>query len=280
MNILGDGTLKMPILKASVIGWPIEHSLSPRIHGYWLKELGIDGAYEKIAVEPNKLAGFFDELRQGELRGINITLPHKEEALSLVDWVDPLAQHVGAINTVLVQEKKLLGYNTDVYGFAENLRAGGFVMGKAPVVFLGAGGAARAGLVALLDMGAQEIRLMNRSRDKAEALAKEFGAKIKVAEWDDETALQDAQLLVNATSLGLGGQNDVPLSLNKLPKTATVTDMVYKPLQTGLLRRAAEKGCTTIDGLGMLLYQAQKAFHIFYGTEPKVTEELRRSVMA
>lgn len=271
--------LKGTMPKAAVIGWPIHHSLSPAIHTYWLKKLGITGSYDKMAVEPEKLAAFFQDLRHGDLLGINITLPHKEEALSLVDWVDPLAQHVGAINTVVVKDRQLLGYNTDVYGFAENLKQGGFVLRDAPVVVLGAGGAARAGLVALLDMGAKDIRLINRSRDKAEKLAQEFGPSLTVIDWGDENALHDAQLLVNATSLGLNGQNDVPLDLRPLPVTAFVTDMVYKPLQTGLLRQAADKGCRTIDGLGMLLYQAQLAFKYFFGALPEVTEDLRRSVI-
>lgn len=272
--------------RAAVIGWPIEHSLSPRLHQYWLNLYGIKGNYEKIAVAPPDLAATLANLAANSYRGVNLTVPHKEPALKLVDNIEPLARRVGAINTVVVQDDgSLLGRNTDVFGFTENLRSHGFVMNNGCAVIVGAGGAARAALVALLGMGARDIRIINRTLDRATALVREFahelgGDPITSYAWDDDRALAGADLLVNATSLGLKGQPPLTLSLDHLPLDATVTDMVYAPLKTDLLIRAANRGHAVIDGLGMLLHQARPAFQAFFGRDPEVTPELRAHVLS
>lgn len=266
---------------AGVMGWPIEHSLSPRLHGFWLKHYGIAGEYRALAVRPDDLRGELEMLAAKGLAGVNLTVPHKELAMSMVDELEPLAKRVGATNTVVVQRNgKLLGRNTDVYGFSQNLLSAGFKPVSKIATLLGAGGAARAGLVALLDMGFTDIRIVNRTHAKAEKLAEEFGAdKIKVHDWNDPKALVGSELLANATSLGLKGQPPLDLALDALPPNAWVTDMVYAPLETDLLKRAAARGNKTVDGLGMLLHQAKPAFAAFFGVEPAVTVELRAHVL-
>lgn len=267
--------------KAGVVGWPVKHSLSPRLHRFWLRKYGIDGEYVALPVEPENLTATLKYLSAQKFRGVNLTVPHKEAALSVVEAVDPLARRVGAINTVLVQpDGTLLGRNTDVFGFTENLREGGYKIDHRPVTLLGAGGAARAALVALADMGVQHIRIVNRSQDKAEALARHFTVpKIEVFSWDNPQALEHTGLLINATSLGLVGQPPLEINLESLPLDAFVTDMVYVPLKTDLLQRAEKRGNPVIDGLGMLLHQARPAFQAFFGVDPAVTPELRRHVM-
>ena len=262
------------------MGWPVGHSLSPRLHGYWLKRYGIDGDYEALPVEPETLSAALKALAKRNFQGVNLTVPHKEAAMEIVDEIEPLARRIGAINTVIVRaDGTLYGRNTDAYGFAQNLLAAGFKPGKTATL-LGAGGAARAGIAALLDMGFTDIRIVNRTREKAEKLAAEFAPeKIRAFDWNDSKALEDTELLANATSLGLKGQPPLELVLSALPREAWVTDMVYAPLQTDLLKRAAAQGCKTVDGLGMLLHQARPAFAEFFGTDPEVTPELRTYVM-
>lgn len=268
------------ILKAGVMGWPIEHSRSPRLHGYWLQQYKIEGSYLPIAVQPEQLALALKALPAQNYRGVNLTVPHKEAALQIVDHVDPIAQRVGAVNTVVVrQDGTLEGRNSDVFGFAQNLIEGGYKNDGRPVVLLGAGGAARAAIVALLDMGVKELRILNRTVAKAESLAEEFGDRISVYSLSDAKALRDAGLLANATSLGLKDQPPLEIDLTHLPKDAFVTDMVYAPLVTDLLKAAEQRGNKTIDGLGMLLHQARPAFETFFGVDPKVTPELRRHVL-
>ena len=266
--------------RAAVIGWPVEHSLSPRLHGYWLQHYKIDGSYIAVPVPAEGLQAFLKSLPAEGFAGVNVTVPHKEATLAVMDEVEPLAQLIGAVNTVVVQANgKLLGRNTDAYGFTQNLVCAGYKPGKTAVI-LGAGGAARAGIVALLDMGFSDIRILNRTRDKAEALAAEFAPdKINAFDWGDAKALEGANLLVNATSLGLKGQPPLELNLDALPQTAWVTDMVYAPLQTDLLQRAAARGNKTVDGLGMLLHQARPAFQAFFGIDPEVTDALRNYVI-
>ncbi len=266
---------------AGSMGWPIGHSLSPRLHGYWLEKYQIDGAYIPLPVKPEKLEQALRALPALGFRGVNLTLPHKEKAFGVVDHVDPLAQRIGAINTIIVREDGLLeGRNTDAYGFTQNLLTAGFLPADRPAVVLGAGGAARAAIAGLIDMGMTTIRIVNRTVERAEALAAAFPqAKIAVFKWNDPAALKDAELLVNATSLGMQGQPALELSLNALPKDAWVNDMVYAPLETDLLKRAAARGNKTVDGLGMLLHQARPAFAAFFGVEPEVTDELRRYVL-
>lgn len=256
---------------AGVAGWPVSHSLSPRLHNYWLKQLGIHGEYNAYEVRPEALPGFIESLRSMHgMRGCNLTLPHKEHAIALLDSVDALAQTVGAVNTIIAEDGKLHGTNTDVYGFAENIRP--HMTGNGKAVILGAGGASRAVAKALLDLGFADIHITNRTRAKAEAVNAALGGVLKIEEWDMRSAvLKGADLLVNTTSLGLKGQPPLQLDLSALPKTALVTDIVYKPLLTPLLEWAQAHGNPTVDGLGMLIYQAVPGFTAWFGAPPDVT---------
>ncbi len=270
--------------KAGVMGWPVAHSLSPALHGFWLKRHKIEGSYESLAVPPDRLAGALRALASKGFAGCNLTIPHKEAALPLMEMLDPAARRIGAVNTVTVgPDGALSGHNTDGYGFIENLRAGipGWKSSAGPAVVLGAGGASRAILDALIQDGAPEIHLANRHRSRAGELAKIFGATVKVVEWADRArALAKAALLVNATSLGMEGNPPLELDLAALPASAAVCDIVYAPLETGLLKSAKARGLKTVDGLGMLLHQARPAFKLWFGVLPEVTPELRRVVLA
>ena len=271
--------------KAGVMGWPVGHSLSPRLHGFWLKLYGIDGAYDALPVKPEDLATVLRALPAQDLRGVNLTLPHKEAACALVDRLEPEARRIGAVNLVTVDaEGRLEGRNTDAYGFAQNLLTSGYTPKGGVAMVLGAGGAARAVIAALSDMRLSEIRLVNRTIERAEKLAREFATpSCKIMALDPGNAasqLKDCELLVNTTSLGMKGQPALDFSLETLPFSAAVTDIVYTPLETDLLRRARERGHLAIDGLGMLLHQARPAFLAFFGRDPEVTEELRRYVLA
>lgn len=266
---------------AGVMGWPVGHSRSPRLHGFWLQAHKIDGAYLPLAVEPGNLADALRALPKMGFQGVNLTIPHKEAALSIVDDLDEAAKRIGAVNTVVVKEDgSLFGSNTDGFGFIENIKAAqpDWNPAAGPVVILGSGGAARGVCVALLDAGAPEIILVNRTRAKAEKLAEEF--ELSVGEWSArETTIENAALLVNTTSLGMQGQDSLELSLQALPAEAVVCDIVYTPLETELLQTAARRGNPVVDGLGMLLHQARPGFTAWFGVEPEVTEELRRFVL-
>lgn len=270
---------------AGVMGWPVGHSKSPRLHGYWLSLYGIDGAYVPLPVREENLERALRALPALGFRGANLTIPHKEAAMKIVDKVDPLAQRVGAINTIVVQEDGALeGRNTDVFGFEENLKAAGFVLNaRAPTaVVLGAGGASRAIVVALQEMGFQEIRIVNRNKERAEFLVTSLRGdnQFAVFGWDEvDQSLQDAGLLVNTTSLGMVGQPELEINLSSLPPDAWVTDAVYAPLETRLLKKARERGLQAVDGLGMLLHQARPGFAAWFGHEPEVTDELRHFVL-
>ena len=270
--------------KAGVMGWPVAHSLSPALHGFWLKQHRIEGGYESLAVPPDRLASALRALASKGFAGCNLTIPHKEAALPLMEMLDPAARRIGAVNTVAVgPDGALSGYNTDGYGFIENLRAGipGWKSTAGAAAVLGAGGAARAVLDALIQDGAPEIHLANRHRGRAEELAKIFGAKVKVVEWADRArALAKAALLINATSLGMEGNPPLELDLAGLPASAAVCDIVYAPLETDLLKSAKARGLKTVDGLGMLLHQARPAFKLWFGVLPEVTPELRRALLA
>jgi shikimate dehydrogenase len=274
---------------AGVMGWPVGHSLSPRLHGFWLHQHGIDGAYVPLAVEPANLAQALRALAALGFRGANLTIPHKVQALAVVDRITPTAARIGAINTVIVEPDGLLGDNTDGYGFMGNLAAGApaWQVEAGPAVLLGAGGAARAIAVALIEAGAPERRLVNRTRAHAEALAEALGdaagaqgTKLGVLPWQDGEALSGASLLVNSTSLGMSGQPPLEVDLTALPGTALVTDIVYNPLETGLLAAARARGHTVVDGLGMLLHQGRPGFRAWFGVDPEVTAELRATVLA
>jgi shikimate dehydrogenase len=275
---------------AGVMGWPVAHSRSPVLHGHWLARHQIDGAYVPLAVSPENFAEALTALPKLGFRGTNITVPHKQAALELlgeIGEVDDLARRIGAVNTVVVgDDGKMRGTNTDAFGFMENIRdrAPDWQPGAGPVVVLGAGGAARAILVALLDAGVPEIRLVNRSREKADGLAGEFGHRIVVSEWQQRSdLLGDANGLVNSTSLGMEGQPPLEMDLTGLPAGALVNDVVYAPLATELLENArkmpAECSLRTVDGLGMLLHQARPGFAAWFGVEPVVDDDLRHVVL-
>jgi shikimate dehydrogenase len=268
---------------AGVMGWPVEHSLSPRLHGYWLEQHGIDGAYVPLAVAPADLPTALTALPALGFRGVNLTLPHKEQALDLCQEVDDLARRIGAVNTIVVRDGRLFGSNSDAFGFLENLKDGApdWRAEAAPAVVLGAGGASRAVVAALADAGAPEVRLVNRTRERAEALATALGGALSVYDWDRrEAALAEAGLLVNTTTLGMAGQPPLDLDLGALPAEAVVTDIVYTPLMTPLLQAARTRGNPLVDGLGMLLHQARPGFEAWFGVRPEVTPGLRDFVLS
>ena len=269
---------------AGVMGWPVGHSLSPILHGYWLETLGIDGSYVPLAVKPEDFEGALRTLPKLGFAGANVTIPHKQAALAAVDEIDTVAQRIGAVNTVLVRrDGSLWGTNTDAYGFLENMkwRYPAWEPSAGPATVIGAGGAARAVVVALLDAGVPVVRLVNRSRDRAEALAIEIGAGLEVRDWETRAlALDGAALLVNTTSLGMTGQPPLVLDLTHLPAAAAVCDIVYVPLETELLKAAKAKGHPTIDGIGMLLHQARPGFSAWFGIEPVVDQALLVHVLA
>jgi shikimate dehydrogenase len=272
------------VIRACVIGWPVEHSRSPLIHRYWLKQYGIDGAYEKEAVRPEDLARFLGSLQARGYAGANVTLPHKEAALRAAESADEAAVAIGAANTLwLDPDGTLHASNTDAYGFMTNLEAQAPDWNKErrPVLVLGAGGAARAILYGLLVGGASRILIANRTRDRAEALAEAFGPTVSVVDWEDRNkALAGCGLLVNATSLGMTGKEALDIDLAALPKDAVVADIVYSPLKTRLLSAARARGNRVVDGLGMLLYQAVPGFERWFGVRPEVTPELKAHVAA
>ena len=267
---------------AGVMGWPVAHSRSPRLHGFWLRQHGIDGAYVPLAVRPENLPLALGALSVLGFAGCNLTIPHKEAALDLIDEITPLAARIGAINTVIVKaDGTLCGDNTDAYGFIENLRGtvSGFDPATGPAVVLGAGGAARAVCAGLIEAGATEICLLNRTQERAEIVARDLGAALRVEPWSGRgAALQGAALLVNTTSLGMTGQAALDIDLAALPLAAVVNDLVYSPLTTALLGAAAERGNITVGGLGMLLHQARPGFAAWFGVEPDVTPALHNFV--
>jgi len=269
---------------AGVMGWPVGHSLSPRLHGYWLSEYGIDGAYVPFPVMPDRLAEALRALPALGIAGVNLTVPHKVAACGLVDTLDDAARRIGAINTVVVgPDGALEGRNTDAYGFIAAIAetAPGWRAADAPCVVIGAGGAARAVCVALQDAGAAEIRVINRTSARARELAAALGPPLGVVGWDDRAeALAGAGLLVNATSLGMIGQPALDLDLGRLPADAVVDDIVYAPLETPLLAGARARGNPLVDGLGMLLHQARPGFAAWFGRDPRVTPAVRAHVLA
>ena len=277
MNISGKAKV------AGVMGWPVDHSLSPRLHGYWLKEYKIDGAFIPLAVEPANLFHAIRSLPELGFAGANLTVPHKEAALSAVDRVDENAARIGAINTLVVSEDgSIEGKNTDGFGFIEAIAAGADLAGLKgqPVALLGAGGAARAIGAALQDYGVGKIYLVNRTLERAERIRDDFGGEIIAVDWDKRTeVLADIKLLVNTTTLGMVGQPVLEINLDALPVKAIVTDVIYAPLMTGLLSNAAKRGNPVVDGLGMLLHQGRPGFNSWFGREPKVTEGLRSHIL-
>jgi shikimate dehydrogenase len=259
---------------AGVMGWPVAHSLSPKLHNRWLHQYKINGEYRALAVREEEVAAQFAELPAKGFVGWNITLPHKEKALTLVDEPDAAAQAIGAVNTVVVQDGKLIGMNTDAAGFYNNLRVKAPARGNRALI-LGAGGAAKAVAYALAQFAHyKEIHIANRTFTRAEQLAKQHSVARAVAWEDSEKLLPDIDLLVNTTTLGMQGQPPLTLSLQKMNPKAVVTDIVYRPLETPLLREAKRYKLHTVNGLGMLIYQAVPAFEAWFGVRPEVTPEL------
>jgi shikimate dehydrogenase len=269
---------------AGVMGWPVEHSRSPRLHGFWLATYAVDGAYVPLPVRPERIGEALRALAVLSFAGANLTLPHKEAALAHLDERTAVARRIGAVNTIVVgPDGRLRGDNTDGFGFLAHLRASvpAWSAGERPVAVLGAGGAARAVIVALQDAGAREVRLTNRTVERAEELRRVFGAAIKPVPWAErEEALAGASLVVNTTSLGMVGKPPLELRLDRLAADAVVYDLVYAPLETALLRGAAARHNRTVDGLGMLLHQARPGFAAWFGVEPEVTPALRAHMLA
>ncbi|MDH3235223.1 MAG: shikimate dehydrogenase [Alphaproteobacteria bacterium] len=269
---------------AGVMGWPVAHSLSPRLHGYWLEHYKIDGAYIPMPVAPKDFEAALKALPKLGFAGVNLTVPHKEAALALADTADDLTRRLGAANTLIFKaDGHIEAHNTDGYGFIENLRdhEPGLCIDAAPAVVVGAGGSARAVVAALSDAGAPEVRLINRTKARAEALKRDLGGPVTVIDWEARAgALGGAGLLVNTTTQGLRGQPALELSLDALPKQARVADLIYSPLDTPLLVEAKARGHRTIDGLGMLLHQARPGFTAWFGVEPRIDDALRHHVLA
>ena len=275
-------TKKIKII-AGVIGDPISHSLSPRLHAYWLDKYNINGEYKAYHVSPAELPVFIKSLRDNGISGVNITLPHKEEALKLVDEIDEKAKKIGAVNTIYFEKNKIIGSNTDGIGFLAHLKQTSKIWKaeNGPAVLIGAGGASRAVLASLLADGVPEIRLINRTKERAERLANDISDdRICILDWDDRAdALKNAALLVNVTTLGMTGQRPLELSLENLPVNACVYDILYSPLETDLLKKARIRGNETIDGLGMLLHQAAPGFSKWFGTDPVVDKGLNEFML-
>ena len=269
---------------AGVMGWPIAHSRSPVIHGHWIEQLGIRGAYVPLAVNPVNLPEALQGLSALGFAGCNLTLPHKVDALTCIAELDHVARQIGAVNTVVVQaDGSLRGTNTDAFGYIQSLREAqpNWQAASGPAVVLGAGGADRAIVWALADAGVKEIRLFNRSPDKALDMARQFGAPVKALAWEQRhDALADAGLLVNTTTQGMQGQAALDIDLTALPQTALVSDIVYTPLETDLLLRAKLRGNPVVNGLGMLLHQARPGFEAWFGVMPEVTPALWQKVLA
>ena len=269
-------------VQAFVCGHPINHSRSPMIHNHWIAEHGLSGQYRAIDIAPDDFATFVTTLEGNGFKGGNVTIPHKEAACRLAEKCDEVAELIGAANTLWLEDGQLKATNTDAYGFAANLdeRAYGWNHGKTALV-LGAGGASRAIILALIDRGFKDIRIINRTVERAVELCDRFGCGTSAHRFEAINELAgDCDLVVNTTSLGLKGQGDIPLDMTRLPAHVLVTDIVYVPLMTPFLAKAAKAGLNTADGLGMLLHQAAPGFEKWFGVRPKVTTELRDLIVA
>ena len=269
---------------AGVMGWPVAHTRSPAIHNHWIAQYSLKGAYVQLPVQPQNLEAAIRGLPALGFAGCNITVPHKVNAMQLMDTLHPAARRVAAINTVVVQaDGSLLGMNNDGYGYIQSLRdAQPDWRGDAgPALVMGAGGAARAIVVALLDEGVPEVRLCNRTQEKAQALKDAFGDRVTVVPWADRnSAMAGVRLLVNTTTQGMHGQPALDVALDDLPAEALVSDAIYIPLETPLLAAARQRGHQTVNGLGMLLNQARPAFQAWFGVQPELTPGLIAAVQA
>jgi shikimate dehydrogenase len=265
---------------AGVMGWPVMHSRSPLMHNYWMKQQGVTGTYVPLAIRPEDLEAALRGLRPLGFAGCNLTIPHKLEAMEIVDEVDDVATKIGAISCVVVREDgSLLGTNNDWIGFLGNLKQTfpDWRAESGPVTVIGAGGGGRAVVYALLSEGAPEIRLVNRTASKAVAIAEQFGGPIVPVPWEDRhDAIDGSSLVVNATSQGMDGQPPLDLKLDNLAAGAVAADIIYTPLESPFLAAARARGNRTINGLGMLLHQGPPAWKLWFGLEPVVTDELRK----
>ncbi len=271
-------------LLAGVMGDPVMHSRSPKLHNYWLAKYGLTGTYVPLAIRAEHLRAALRALPALKFSGCNLTIPHKEAALDIVDKLDPVARRIGAVNcVVVVPDGSLEGRNHDAFGYIESVREAhpDWRADTGPIVVIGAGGGARAVLVSLVDQGAREIRLVNRTLARGKALAGELGGPIRPLSWEQrEAALEGAAMLINATNQGMLGEPPLDLALDRLPVSALVSDIVYIPRETALLAAARRRGNAPVNGLGMLLHQARPAFHAWFGIMPEVTPELRAMIEA
>ena len=269
-------------LLAGVMGWPVMHSRSPMLHNHWFRQYDLAGSYVPLAIRPEGLGAALRALHPLGFAGVNLTIPHKQQALTIVDEVDTVARSIGAISCVVVRpDGSLAGTNNDCWGFIENLRQEqpGWRADAGPIVVIGAGGGSRAVCYGLAQDGAREIRLVNRTFARAKGIADEFGAPIEAVPWEQRgDALDGAAMVVNTTSLGMVGQPALDISLDKLPASAIAADIVYIPLETPFLAAARRRGHRTVNGLGMLLNQGRPAWKTWFGLEPDVTAELRRMI--
>jgi len=269
---------------AGLLGWPVAHSRSPVIHNHWLARYGIPGRYVLFPVPPEKLEAAVRGLSALGLRGCNVTTPHKQAVFQLLDRVDDLARRIGAVNTVVVEsDGTLAGFNNDGNGFIQSLRdaSPGWRPDRGPVLVVGAGGAGRAVVASLAAQGATEIRLANRSEEKAQEIAAVVGPAVKVVAWEERAAAAEGvTLLANATSLGSAGKPPLDMPLDRLPRSALVGDLIYVPPVTPLLAAAKARGNITVNGLGLLLNQARPAFNAWFGVMPEITPELVEAIEA
>ncbi len=273
----------MSHIKAGVIGYPIKHSKSPIIHNHWIAQYGLKGEYGAVEIAPDKLKEGMQRLIDDGYAGFNVTIPHKQAIFDLCGSVDATAQTIGAVNTVVIKNGELHGTNTDSFGFIENVHRGSFGADFThhPAVVLGAGGAARAVVHALIEAGAQQLIICNRTADKAKDVAEMNIDIVRVADWRERAKiLRDAGLLVNTTSLGMTGKEPLDIDLSLLPVEAVVNDIVYAPLMTDLLVQAQARGNQIVTGIGMLLHQARPAFERWFGILPDISEELEKKVLA
>jgi shikimate dehydrogenase len=269
---------------AGLLGWPVAHSRSPVIHNHWLARYAIPGRYVLFGVPPERLEAAVRGIAVLGLRGCNVTTPHKQTIFPMLDHVDELARKIGAINTVVVgDDGALSGFNNDGNGFVQSVRdaAAGWRPDAGPITIVGAGGAARAIIASLQAQGAREVRVVNRTRSRADELQAWFGAPVVALSWEERSsALEGARLLVNATNQGMAGKPALDLALDALPKDAIVGDVIYVPPETPLLATARARGHVTVNGLGMLLNQARPAFNAWFGVMPEITPELRAAIAA
>lgn len=268
-----------------ILGWPVSHSLSPLIHNFWIKQYNRRGSYIPLAISPDDLKSAIDACYSLGMAGLNLTLPHKEACLSVLDKIDETALEIGAVNTIVFQSNgKTFGYNTDSFGFRtaiESKTPNGWNLSGKNVVVIGSGGASKAVLHAIRNWGADEIRITNRTDSRAENLAIQLGSSCNFWPWNDRNkALADVSLLVNTTSCGMQGQPPLDLDLDRLPKSAVVNDIVYTPLMTTLLKQAKARGNLIISGLEMLFHQARPGFKAWFNIEPQITNDLRKTINA